>query len=143
MDRTRKGQGQAVSKVVEGGVAVVKKTVGIDEASFALGISKEALRKRIARGSVKAVKDQAGRWKVEVDDTGQDNRQAGRVDNSRALIEQLRSENEFLRQELYRKDHIILNLTEGIKLLEEPKKRGPSLWERMFKKGEKERRIIE
>ncbi len=121
---------------------MTKRTVSLDEAAEVLGLSKDAVRKRIQRGSLEARKNEAGRWQVLLDEEAWDNVQDKQdkawdnvQDTTIALLEQLRSENAFLRQELYRKDHIILNLTEGIKLLEAPKQ--PSLWQRLFGREEK------
>jgi hypothetical protein len=110
------------------------KTVGIDEASQILGISKEALRKRINRGSIDARKDKDGRWLVTVNDTGQDRGQdtAG-TDNQ--LIEQLLRENDRLWQELSRKDAIIMNLTESVKLLGPGRQDNRNIFQRLFNRG--------
>ncbi len=93
------------------------RTVGIDEASSIMGISKEALRKRILRGSIDAKKDDAGYWRITLNDTGQDTGKDTHGHDTRALIEHLQRENDNLWQELYRKDTIIMNLTESVKLL--------------------------
>jgi predicted RNase H-like nuclease (RuvC/YqgF family) len=110
------------------------RTVGIDEASGIMGISKEALRKRILRGSIDAKKDDAGYWRITLNDTGQDTGQDKQGHDARALIEQLQRENENLWQELYRKDTIIMNLTESVKLLG-PGTKKPSLLQRVFNRG--------
>ena len=47
-----------------------KRTVDLDTASTLLNIKKAALRKRIQRGSIEAVKDRAGKWQVVIDDDG-------------------------------------------------------------------------
>ncbi len=51
-----------------------KRTLDLAAAAQVLGISKEALRKRIKRNSIKATKDQEGRWQVEVEEPGPDTR---------------------------------------------------------------------
>jgi len=110
-----------------------KKMLDLDEAAKVLSVSKEALRRRAQRGSIEAKKDKAGRWQVAVDESklhkGQDTDQD--TSGRQALIEQLRSENEFLKKQLYEQNVILLNLTENIKLLEAPKQR-LSLWQRLF-----------
>lgn len=124
-------------------MAGTKRTVGVDEAARILGISKEALRKRIKRGTVGAVKDAAGKWRVILEDKGPDNGQDGGQDTSGTpyrtaqddLIEHLKSEIEFMRQELHRKDVIIMSLSDGIKQLEAPKRR--TFWDR-FRGGDPE-----
>ncbi len=111
---------------------MAKKTVSIDEASYMLGLSKEAIRKRIGRGSLPATKDEFGRWQVEVEDTNKDGSPPGRQDVSRALIEQLQKENDFLKKQLYEQNVIMLRLAENVKLLEAPKQQRQSLWARLF-----------
>ncbi len=110
---------------------MTKQTVGLDAAARMMGISKEALRKRIKRGTVQARKDAAGRWQVTVDqDTGRDT--GG--DAGGPLIDQLKSENEFLRQQLHQQSIIIYNLSETVKLLEAPAEGKKSWWKRLFGK---------
>jgi hypothetical protein len=118
-------------------MAGTKRTVGVDEAAGILGISKEALRKRIKRGTIEAVKDTAGKWQVILEDKGQDKGPDSGQDGSGTaastdkddLIAHLKGEIEFMRQEMHRKDVIIMNLSDGIKQLEAPKKR--TFWERL------------
>jgi len=115
----------------------MKKVVSIGEASKLLRVSKEAIRKRIARGSIEAEKDDNGHWQVTVYDIGQDTgRDTGQGvgGDTRALIEHLQRENEQLWQELYRKDTIIMNLSENVKLLSAPPKRQTFL-QRLFGRG--------
>jgi hypothetical protein len=114
------------------GMAV--KTVGIDEASQILGLSKEALRKRINRGSIDAKKDKDGRWLVTVNDTGTDRvKDTAGTDN--LLLEHLQRENERLWQELSRKDAIIMNLTESVKLLGPGRQDKQTFFQRLFNRG--------
>jgi hypothetical protein len=113
---------------------MTKKTLDLDAAAQALGISKEALRKRIKRGSIEAKKNKAGRWQVIIDDSIKDKGQDGAQDASSPLIEQLKSENAFLRQQLHQQSIIIYNLSESVKLLEGPKDRRP-FWKRIFKRN--------
>lgn len=49
-----------------------KRIVYLDEAADILGLSQEALRKRIKRGTMSAQKDAAGRWQVLIEDGVQD-----------------------------------------------------------------------
>ena len=98
---------------------MTKRKVGLDEASRLLGISKEALRKRAARGTIAAEKDAHGRWLFTLDtdkeqDTGQD--------TSRTLLDAMQEEIEHLRRENERKDTIIMSLVQRVPLLEAPKK---------------------
>jgi hypothetical protein len=117
-----------------GGYVMVVKKVGIDEASQVLGISKEALRKRILRGSIDAKKDRDGRWIVTVNDTGQD-RCKDTAGISNQLLEHLQRENDRLWQELSRKDMIIMNLTESVKLLGPGKQDNRNILQRLFNRG--------
>ncbi len=110
------------------------KTVGIDDAAQILGISKEALRKRINRGSIKAKKDRKGHWQITLNDTGQDKGQDNQW-TSNQLIEHLKQENDRLWQELSRKDVIIMNLTESVKLLGPGKQEKQTILQRLFNRG--------
>ena len=117
----------------------------IDEAARLLGISREAVRKRIKRGTLKAKKDKSGRWAVEVPDDIPDTGQ----DTSSKLVQVLQDEINYLREENRIKDRIIHNLTEKIPQLEAPKqepeekepqradpKEKPASWfDRIFKGG--------
>jgi len=107
---------------------MTKRRVGIQEASRLLGISREAVRKRISRGSLEAEKDDQGKWVVLM-------RQDGGQDVTSEYVQQLKSEVEYLRQENYRKDHIIMGLTEGLRQLEAPQEEKRSWWQRLFRRG--------
>ena len=107
----------------------------IRQASSLLGISKDAVRKRIKRGTVDAEKDNNGQWVVYLDvnkgvdgldeslDKGVDNDLDADLDeqdkNSNGymlLIEQLKKNNEFLEQQLKVKDEQIKAKDEQIKV---------------------------
>ncbi len=110
----------------------------VQTAARILGISEDAVRKRIKRGSITAEKDKLGRWYVFIEDNPEDI-SGQEQDNSGQLIEQLRSENDFLRQQLQQKDIILYNLTEGIKLLKAPQEeeeQAPARpwWRRLFRR---------
>jgi hypothetical protein len=84
----------------------------IQEAARRLGISEGAVRKRVARKTLRHDKEDDGRVYVYLDsggrqgvDGGQD---AGVDPNSNALISQLRDEVAYLRDENRRKDEIIM-----------------------------------
>jgi hypothetical protein len=84
----------------------------IQEASRRLGISEGAVRKRVARDTLRHEKEDDGRVYVYLDtgdrrgvDDGQDE---GVDPNSSALISQLREEVAYLRDENRRKDEIIM-----------------------------------
>jgi hypothetical protein len=83
----------------------------IQEAARRLGISEGAVRKRVARDSLKHEKDEDGRVYVYLDAGGRrgvDGGQDGGIDpNSNALISQLRDEVAFLRNQVQRQQEII------------------------------------
>ncbi len=99
----------------------------VAQAADALNISQDAVRKRIARGTIPYDRDEAGRVYVylsaseTVHKTGQDTMQD---DASKTVqddyIRSLKDQIEFLRRELERKDTILLNLTERIPQLAAP-----------------------
>ena len=96
-------------------------------AAEALGVSQDAVRKRIARGTIPQDRDASGRVYVylspseTVRKTDQD---AVRGDASKtvldAYIRSLEDQIAFLRGELERKDAILMNLTDRIPQLEAP-----------------------
>jgi hypothetical protein len=99
----------------------------VAEAASALGISQDAVRKRIARGTISHDRDESGRVFVylspseTVHKTDQDTTQdAASKTVQDAYIRSLEDQIAFLRRELERKDGILLNLTERIPQLEAP-----------------------
>ena len=84
------------------------------EAAEALGISVDAVRMRVRRGTLEAEHDANGRLHVWVDT---DEPQP----DSRALISRLEDEVRFLREELARKDAILLTMAESIPQIEAPR----------------------
>ena len=84
------------------------------EAARRLGISENALRKRVRRGTVAAAKGADGRWYVYLPtDTGQAIGQATATPSGQApdaLTDALRQEVEWLREQLSRKDQTIVAL---------------------------------
>ena len=140
---------------------MTERTIEIGEAARILGISTEAVRKRIKRGSLKAQKNGDGQWLVILDesrlaaghrDSGGDGVQADAAGvattlnlvRSSAAIEEalrdevdvLRDEVSFLREEISRLDTIIMSLTQNVKLLEAPRQAQPrmSWWHRLKSK---------
>ncbi len=125
---------------------MAERTLEIGEAARILGISTEAVRKRIKRGSLKAQKKEDGQWLVILDesrmaagvrDNGGNGGQADAagvattmnlVRSSAAIEETLRDEVDvlrdeitFLRDEVGRLETIIVSLTQNIKMLEAPR----------------------
>jgi hypothetical protein len=99
----------------------------VAEAASALGISQDAIRKRIARDTISHDRDESGRVFVylspseTVHKTDQDIAQdAASKTVQDAYIRSLEDQIAFLRRELERKDTILLNLTERIPQLEAP-----------------------
>jgi hypothetical protein len=87
--------------------------VSVSEAASRLGVTPDAVRQRIRRGTIEYEKAEDGRYYVYL--TEGDGRRDGVQD---ALVDRLINENEFLRRELERKDTIIMSLTQRIPELE-------------------------
>ncbi len=137
---------------------MTERTLEIGDAARVLGISTEAVRKRIKRGSLKAQKNDDGQWQVIMDEARMASFQreygpehvpadaAGvaaslSLARSAAAIEEtlrdevdiLRDEITFLRDEVSRLQTVIISLTQHIKLLEAPRPDRPqtSWWRRL------------
>jgi transposase-like protein len=95
--------------------------LSVSEAARRLGIKEESVRKRIKRGSLESEKDTSGHIWVYVDmsseypDEGRDEYPDTYQDQ---LLDQLRSENQYLREESQRKDSIIMSLSQRLPELE-------------------------
>ena len=105
--------------------------LGLKEAAEVLGISEDGVRKRVKRQSIPYDRDEDGKLYVyldpsadmsetEPDASGDMSGDASGDSYAAALIEQLRSENEYLREEGRRKDHIIMTLAQRVPELEAP-----------------------
>ena len=99
----------------------------VAQAADALAISQDAVRKRIARGTIPHDRDNSGRVYVylspseTVHKTDQDTIQDDAAKTVQdTYIRSLEDQIAFLRRELERKDGILLNLTERIPELEAP-----------------------
>jgi len=99
----------------------------VAQASAALGVSQDAVRKRIARGTIPHDRDESGRVYVylspseTVHKTDQDIGGSGATKTVQdAYILSLEDQIAFLRRELERKDAILLNLSSKIPQLEPP-----------------------
>jgi len=95
--------------------------VTVPEAAEILGITAEAVRMRIKRGTLHSER-QAGRVFVLL---GQ-GQPTDRPSEPKALISEMRSRIQFLEDELQRKDAILLNMTEAMKALSPPTQEAPS-----------------
>ena len=116
-----------------------KRTVSPNEAAAILGISKDAVRKRIKRGTLDAFKDSSGRWQINLSDNdrtiGQDE-SADKTDDKADMsgrVQALQDEISFLRKELERKDQLMAMLMQRVPQLEAPKQAG--FFSKIFKKN--------
>jgi hypothetical protein len=112
----------------------------VQDAAGALGITVDAVRGRIKRGSLESTKDEDGTIYVLLDERDQADGQShlaadqsGLVEGLRGQISTLEDQVSFLRselltrnEELRRKDHIIAALTERIPELEAPREASES-----------------
>ncbi len=97
--------------------------VTVAEAAQRLSVKEQAIRKRISRGTLQHDKDEDGRVYVYLYSVPQDEVQS--IDTQanthlEALVDTLQEQNRFLREELARKDAILLNMTEAMKALTPP-----------------------
>ena len=95
--------------------------VTVSEAAELLGITAEAVRMRIKRGTLRSER-QGGRVFVLLG-RGQP---TNRPDEPTTLISEMRSRIQFLEDELQRKDAILLNMTEAMKALSPPTQEAPA-----------------
>src|SRR5215207_3238669 len=89
----------------------------VAQAADRLGVTQDAVRKRVARGTIRHHKDAEGRIFVYLDTFERESKtdqDEGQDKYTRSLEDQI----EFLRQELERKDTIIMSLTQRIPELE-------------------------
>ena len=97
--------------------------VSVAEAAQRLGVKEQAIRKRISRGTLQHDKDEDGRVHVYIASDPQDEVQsidARANTHLEALVDTLQEQNRFLREELARKDAILLNMTEAMKAIAPP-----------------------
>jgi hypothetical protein len=89
-------------------------------------VSKDAVRQRIRRGTIRSEKGEDGRVYVyldaSVDDVHEHDR-GQRDDPAVDLVDELRDRVRFLERELERKDAILLNMTEAMKAIAPPEPR--------------------
>jgi hypothetical protein len=106
--------------------------VTVDEAARHLGLTVDAVRRRVQREQIAYEKDEAGRVRIILDesetlqDIGPDNTGPETVPHE-DLVEELRRTNELLREvittrdeEIRRRDTIVMNMTEAMKALNPP-----------------------
>ena len=110
----------------------------IQQAADKLGISKQAMHKRVLRGTQAAEKIN-GIWTVYLQedtpgsDTVKDTVKDTGID---AVIQVLQSEIEFLREELKRKDTLLMTITQRIPMLAAPKAEKESFFKGLFRRKE-------
>src|SRR5215211_4576840 len=96
--------------------------VTLKEAAELLGVSKEAVRKRVIRGTIPSDKGEDGRVYVYLDAVGDE----PPTHEHGALISQLRDEISYLREESRRKDEIIMQQAMTVRELTAPEPEPPS-----------------
>ena len=100
--------------------------VTLREAADILGVSKEAVRKRVIRGTLRSDTGADGRRFVYLDDVGDE----APTHEGGALISEMRARIQFLEDELQRKDAILLNMNEVMKAIspapQEPSQEAPA-----------------
>lgn len=114
----------------------------VAEAAEVLGISPEAVRKRIARGTLEAKKQDGETWTVYLDDVPTDRTTDRTEDESHfwKLINDQKQEIERLRQELEREkarvDMLIERIPPQLPAPEQASTKGERLpwWQRLFRK---------
>jgi|SRR5215204_3184743 len=97
--------------------------LSLREAAEVLGISEDGVRKRVKRGSIPHEREEDGKLYVYLDVSETEPDMSGDTSGDApvwTLVDQLRSENEYLREESRRKDHIIAGLVERVPALEAP-----------------------
>jgi hypothetical protein len=102
--------------------------VTVAEAARRLKVKEQAIRKRIARGTLQHDKGEDGRVYVYIASEPEDEVQGEYTQANthlEALVDTLQEQNRFLREELARKDAILLNMTEAMKALTLPAQEEP------------------
>ncbi len=97
--------------------------MSLKDAAEVLGISEDGVRKRVKRGSIPHNRDEDGKLYVYLDASKTEADASGDASADAPvweLVDQLRSENEYLREESRRKDHIIAGLVERVPAIEAP-----------------------
>jgi transposase-like protein len=108
-----------------------KERVTVAEAARRIGITPDAVRKRLERGNIEGERDARGRIYVYLESetsttTGADTLadSSPTVSATARLIEELQRQNEYLREENRRKDHLLAAALERIPAIESPEPRG-------------------
>jgi hypothetical protein len=104
---------------VDGNQTATRRRVTVPDAARLLGISVEAVRGRIKRDTLEHAKAPDGTVYVLLD-ANQPRPAADQSNDQALLIARLENEVQFLREELARKDAIMLNMTESMRQLTAP-----------------------
>jgi hypothetical protein len=101
--------------------------LSVQQAAEVLGVTVDAVRGRVKRGTIASTKGEDGSVYVLLEEgigadqsNGESQPSYDRADDQSQLIARMATEIEFLRGELQRKDAILLSMTEGLKGLEVP-----------------------
>ena len=101
--------------------------LSVQEAADVLGVTVDAVRGRVKRGTIASTKGEDGSVYVLLEEgiggdqsNGESQLSYDQSNDQSQLVERMASEIEFLRGELQRKDAILLSMTEGLKGLEVP-----------------------
>jgi hypothetical protein len=104
----------------------------VQEAALLLGVTVDAVRGRIKRGTLESAKGEDGTVYVLIEETDQPNGQSQPAADESGLVEHMQDQIDYLRRQLEvwqeearRKDHIIAALTERIPELEPAKEAPP------------------
>ncbi len=111
-----KGKNPRTGNGLQGVTVARTRRVTLREAADILGVSKDAVRKRISRGTLPSDIGEDGRRYVYLDEgEGADHHDnVNEVDPRDALVSEMRDRIEFLQRELERKDHLLAAALERI-----------------------------
>jgi len=118
-----------------GDQAATRRRYNVNEAAEVLGLTVEAVRSRIKRGTLEKEKDDDGTVYVVVEDSGRPGTDQARPGDAQSndqatahplIIDRLENEVDWLRREVERKDTIIMSLSQSIAALEAPPERRES-----------------
>ena len=118
-----------------GDQAATRRLYNVTEAAEVLGLTVEAVRSRIKRGTLEKEKDDDGTVYVVVEDSGRPGTDQARPGDAQSdnqvsaqplIMARLENEVDWLRREVERKDTIIMSLSQSIAALEAPSERRES-----------------
>src|SRR5215212_981053 len=118
-----------------GDQAATRQLYNVTEAAEVLGLTVEAVRSRIKRGTLEKEKDDDGTVYVVVEESGRPGTDQARPGDAQSndqatahplIIDRLENEVDWLRREVERKDTIIMSLSQSIAALEAPPERRES-----------------